>query len=119
MMMILGCMPLLMMAQGAKYCMTYADYKANNWKTVESLVNGRTEQMPQIKQDGGEYKDINDGAFLLGLGADVASVFTPLGTSIALRGASTALWLGRHQLNSFRCYLVDTDANEKGLVPAE
>ena len=117
--MILGCMPLLMMAQGAKYCMTYADYKANNWKTVESLVNGRTEQMPQIKQDGGEYKDINDGAFLLGLGADVASVFTPLGTSIALRGAFTALWLGRHQMNSFRCYLVDTDANEKGLVPAE
>ena len=177
MMMMACCMPMMMMAQGAKYCMTYADYKANNWKTVESLVNGRTEQMPQIKQDGGEYKvksgdkdadrilkkeafaitfgkqlyvncrnlryddvildtqnyvqaypyagnklliavyHINDGAFLLGLGADVASVFTPLGTSIALRGASTALWLGRHQLNSFRCYLVDTDANEKGRYP--
>ena len=44
---------------------------------------------------------INDGAFLLGLGADVASFFTPLG----------------NQLNSFRCYVIDTDANEKGRYP--
>ena len=60
---------------------------------------------------------INDGAFLLGLGSDVASFFTPLGTSIALHSVSTALWLGRNQLNSFRCYLIDTDANEKGRYP--
>ena len=57
---------------------------------------------------------INDGAFLLGLGADVASIFTPLGPSIALQTASTALWLNRSKLNSYRCYLIDTDANEKG-----
>lgn len=60
---------------------------------------------------------INDGAFLLGLGADVASFFTPLGTSIALRGTSAAIWLGRNQLNSFRCYVIDTEANEKGRYP--
>ena len=57
---------------------------------------------------------INDGAFLMGLGADVTSLFTPLGTSIALQSASTALWLSRNQLNSYRCYLIDTDANENG-----
>jgi hypothetical protein len=57
---------------------------------------------------------INDGAFLLGLGADVASVFTPLGPSIGLQSVSTALWLGRDKLNSHRCYLIDADADEKG-----
>ena len=60
---------------------------------------------------------INDGAFLMGLGADVASVFTPIGPSIALKSASAALWLNRSKLNSYRCYLIDTDANEKGRYP--
>lgn len=174
MMMMVSCLPAMLMAQSAKYCMTYSDYKANHWNTIESLVDGRSDVMPQIKMNETDYKvksgdkeadrilkkqvfgisfgkqlyvncrnlrykdiildtqqyvqgypyagnkiliavyHINDGAFLLGLGADVASVFTPLGTSIALRSASTALWLGRNKLNSHRCYLIDTDANEKG-----
>ena len=174
MMMMVSCLPAMMMAQSAKYCMTYSDYKANHWNTIESLVYGRSDVMPQIKMNETDYKvksgdkeadrilkkqvfgisfgkqlyvncrnlrykdiildtqqyvqgypyagnkiliavyHINDGAFLLGLGADVASVFTPLGTSIALQSASTALWLGRNKLNSHRCYLIDTDANEKG-----
>ena len=50
----------------------------------------------------------------MGLGADVASVFTPLGPSIGLQSVSTALWLGRDKLNSHRCYLIDADADEKG-----
>ena len=173
-MMMVSCLPTMMMAQPAKYCMTYSDYKAHNWNTIESLVNGRSEMIPQIKMDETDYKvksgdkatdrilkkevfaisfgknlyvncrnlrckdiildtqqyvqaypyagnklliavyHINDGAFLLGLGADVASIFTPLGPSIALQTASTALWLNRSKLNSYRCYLIDTDANEKG-----
>ena len=173
-MMMVSCLPMMMMAQPAKYCMTYSDYKAHNWNTIESLVNGRSEMIPQIKMDETDYKvksgdkatdrilkkevfaisfgknlyvncrnlrckdiildtqqyvqaypyagnklliavyHINDGAFLLGLGADVASIFTPLGPSIALQTASTALWLNRSKLNSYRCYLIDTDANEKG-----
>ena len=173
-MMMVSCLPMLMMAQPAKYCMTYSDYKTHNWNTIESLVNGRSEMIPQIKMDETDYKvksgdkatdrilkkevfaisfgknlyvncrnlrckdiildtqqyvqaypyagnklliavyHINDGAFLLGLGADVASIFTPLGPSIALQTASTALWLNRSKLNSYRCYLIDTDANEKG-----
>ena len=171
---MVSCLPMMMMAQPAKYCMTYSDYKTHNWNTIESLVNGRSEMIPQIKMDETDYKvksgdkatdrilkkevfaisfgknlyvncrnlrckdiildtqqyvqaypyagnklliavyHINDGAFLLGLGADVASIFTPLGPSIALQTASTALWLNRSKLNSYRCYLIDTDANEKG-----
>jgi hypothetical protein len=176
-MMMVSCLPVMMMAQPAKYCMTYSDYKTHNWNTIESLVNGRSEMIPQIKMDETDYKvksgdkatdrilkkevfaisfgknlyvncrnlrckdiildtqqyvqaypyagnklliavyHINDGAFLLGLGADVASIFTPLGPSIALQTASTALWLNRSKLNSYRCYLIDTDANEKGRYP--
>ena len=176
-MMMVSCLPTMMMAQPAKYCMTYSDYKTHNWNTIESLVNGRSEMIPQIKMDETDYKvksgdkatdrilkkevfaisfgknlyvncrnlrcndiildtqqyvqaypyagnklliavyHINDGAFLLGLGADVASVFTPIGPSIALKSASAALWLNRSKLNSYRCYLIDTDANEKGRYP--
>ena len=175
--MMVSCLPTMMMAQPAKYCMTYSDYKTHNWNTIESLVNGRSEMLPQIKMDETDYKvksgdketdrilkkevfaisfgknlyvncrnlrcndiildtqqyvqaypyagnklliavyHINDGAFLLGLGADVASVFTPIGPSIALKSASAALWLSRSKLNSYRCYLIDTDANEKGRYP--
>ena len=176
-MMMVSCLPTMMMAQSVKYCMTYSDYKTHNWNTIESLVDGRSDMLPQIKMDETDYKvksgdkqadrilkkeafaisfgknlyvncrnlrcndiildtqqyvqaypyagnklliavyHINDGAFLLGLGSDVASVFTPLGPSIALKSASTALWLSRSKLNSYRCYLIDTDANEKGRYP--
>ena len=176
-MMMVSCLPTMMMAQPAKYCMTYSDYKTHNWNTIESLVDGRSEMLPQIKMDETDYKvksgdketdrilkkevfaisfgknlyvncrnlrcndiildtqqyvqaypyagnklliavyHINDGAFLMGLGADVASVFTPIGPSIALKSASAALWLNRSKLNSYRCYLIDTDANEKGRYP--
>ena len=175
--MMVSCLPTMMIAQPAKYCMTYSDYKTHNWNTIESLVDGRSEMLPQIKMDETDYKvksgdkatdrilkkevfaisfgknlyvncrnlrcndiildtqqyvqaypyagnklliavyHINDGAFLLGLGADVASVFTPIGPSIALKSASAALWLNRSKLNSYRCYLIDTDANEKGRYP--
>ena len=176
-MMMVSCLPMMMMAQPAKYCMTYSDYKTHNWNTIESLVNGRSEMIPQIKMDETDYKvksgdkatdrilkkevfaisfgknlyvncrnlrckdiildtqqyvqaypyagnklliavyHINNGAFLMGLGADVASVFTPLGPSIALRSTSTALWLSRKKLDSHRCYLIDTDADGKGRYP--
>jgi hypothetical protein len=176
-MMMVSCLPTMMMAQPAKYCMTYSDYKTHNWNTIESLVDGRSEMIPQIKMDESVIKvksgdkevdrilkkevfaitfgkqlyvncrnlrckdiildtqnyvqaypyagnklliavyHINNGAFLMGLGADVASVFTPLGPSIALRSTSTALWLSRKKLDNHRCYLIDTDANEKGRYP--
>ena len=55
-MMMVSCLPTMMMAQPAKYCMTYSDYKAHNWNTIESLVNGRSEMIPQIKMDESDIK---------------------------------------------------------------
>lgn len=57
---------------------------------------------------------INTGALLLSVGADVASIFTDTPMSIALRSTSDVIWFNRDKLNSFRCYLIDSDANAKG-----
>jgi len=57
---------------------------------------------------------INDGAFLLGLGADVASFFVDTPMKIGLTVTSTALWLAKDKLNSFRCFLVEGKQDNKG-----
>lgn len=36
-------------AEVAKYCMSYEDFVANNWKSVDELTAGRTKQVCQIK----------------------------------------------------------------------
>ena len=41
MILMVCCMPMMMMAQSAKYCMTYSDYKVNKWNLVDNLVGGR------------------------------------------------------------------------------
>ena len=52
---ILLCGSTTMMAQtGAKYCMTYDDYMDNRWILLDSLVEGRTEQMCQMKFESGQ-----------------------------------------------------------------
>ena len=38
-------------AEVAKYCMSYADYVAGNWKSVDDLTDGRTKQVCQLKSD--------------------------------------------------------------------
>ncbi len=54
---ILLCGSTTMMAQtGAKYCMTYDDYMDNRWIPLDSLVEGRTEQMCQMKFESDQYK---------------------------------------------------------------
>lgn len=171
------CLSAMAQAQVVKYCMSYSDFVAGNWKPVEELTGGRTKQACQLKTidnqvrlrtgdkeadkilkkqvfavmygddllvncrnlrynescldatgyghavryDGNQlcvmaYK-INDGAFLLGLGADVASFFTPTAVSIGLNVGSSVLWLSRDYLNSMACYLVNSDANAKGKIP--
>ena len=40
-------------AEVAKYCMSYEDFVAGNWKSVDELVAGRSKQAIQIKN--GEY----------------------------------------------------------------
>ena len=49
--MVLCCVSLMAKAEVAKYCMSYADYVAGNWKSVDELTEGRTKQVCQIKSD--------------------------------------------------------------------
>ena len=36
-------------AEVAKYCMSYDDFVAGNWKSVDELTAGRTQQVCQMK----------------------------------------------------------------------
>ena len=51
MIMVLCCVSLMAKAEVAKYCMSYADYVAGNWKSVDELTEGRTHQVCQLKSD--------------------------------------------------------------------
>lgn len=45
-----------MAADVAKYCMTYADYVADRWTPVDSLLQGRTLQLCQLEYKSNGYK---------------------------------------------------------------
>ena len=46
-------------AEVAKYCMSYEDFVADNWKSLDELTAGRTKQVCQIKSgDHGVFYDI-------------------------------------------------------------
>ena len=62
------------------------------------------------------YK-INDAAFLLGFSADVASFFVCKPVRLGLNAGSTALWICRDHLNSYVCYLINSDTDSKGRTP--
>ena len=51
MIMVLCCVSMMAKAEVAKYCMSYADYVAGNWKSVDELTEGRTNQVCQLKSD--------------------------------------------------------------------
>lgn len=60
------------------------------------------------------YKACN-GALLLSLGMDIASIFVDdLATDISLHVGSAALWITGECLSNKVCYLVDSDANAQG-----
>ena len=46
---LMCCLTLMANAQGAKYCMTYSDFVAGNWKPVDDLTKGQTKQACQMK----------------------------------------------------------------------
>ena len=48
---ILCCLSMMAKAEVAKYCMSYADYVAGNWKPVSELTEGRTNRVCQLKSD--------------------------------------------------------------------
>ncbi len=57
---------------------------------------------------------ISGTAVAVGLAADVAVIASPLKVAIPAFAASEAVWLGMSQLNNFRCYLIDSEASNKG-----
>ena len=57
---------------------------------------------------------INGGAVLASLAGDIASIVAPDYIAIPSAVASTAIWINMDKLNSYRCYLLDSEANLKG-----
>ncbi len=164
-------------AQGhldAKVCMTYSDFVAGKWQSVDSLVAGRSKQICQLKMEDNQFKIktgdketdnmlkkealvleydghlyvncrylrcndvpldvtnyaqayrydgdklcvvahwINGGAVLAGLAGDIVTVAAPFPVAASAAVGSTAIWWNMEKLNSYRCYYLDADANEKG-----
>ena len=56
MIILLGCLPMMLQAQNAKFCKSYSDFVANRWTPVESLTEGRTNQMCQVKFEDDQFK---------------------------------------------------------------
>lgn len=50
----------------------------------------------------------------LSLAADVAAIAAPNNLSVPAMIGSELVWVGTQQLNNHRCYLLDSEANEKG-----
>ena len=50
------CLALSAQAQVAYYCMTYSDFVNNNWKPVDELTEGRSDQAVQIKFQDNAFK---------------------------------------------------------------
>lgn len=156
------------------YCMTYDDFIDNRWMPIDSLVEGRTKRICQLKFQDDQYrlrtgdkeadavlkkaalvveygghlyvncrnlrhKDVpldvngysqayrfednkllvvvhwvNGLAMFAGIAGDVATMVSPLPVALPTAVASTALWLNMDKLNSYRCYIIDSEANAKG-----
>lgn len=57
---------------------------------------------------------VSTGAFLAGVAADVVSVTTPASVAIPSMVGSAAIWMSMDSMSSYRCYILDSGANEKG-----
>lgn len=171
---IFCCLAMTAKADEPKFCMSYADYVAGKWSTIESLTEGRSKQACQIKANDNEFKfktgdkqadallkkqafaisyggqlyvncrnlrnndipleksgyaqaykfdgnklcvtvyHINNTALMASLGADVAWFFVDTPARIALSATSLGLAIASPLLNNYRCFVVDSNANEKG-----
>ena len=49
------CMTLMAQAEVAKYCMTYADFVAGNWQSVNELTQGRSKQACRLKSNKKQF----------------------------------------------------------------
>lgn len=57
---------------------------------------------------------ISGTAVAVSLAADVAAIAAPSEISLPALVASDMVWLGMKQMNNYRCYLLDSEANTKG-----
>lgn len=53
---MLCCLALSAQAGVAKYCMSYSDFVADNWKSVDELTQGRTNRACQIKDGQNQFR---------------------------------------------------------------
>lgn len=60
---------------------------------------------------------INAGAVLAGVVGDVVTVAAPLPVALPAAVGSEAIWWNMDKLNSYRCYLLESEANAKGKTP--
>lgn len=174
MIILLGCLPMMLQAQNAKFCKSYSDFVANRWTPVESLTEGRTNQMCQVKFEDDQFKFktgdkeadeilkkevlvveymghlyvncrnlrcndivldvtnyaqayryqgnklcvvahwINGGALLASVAGDVVFIASPLPVAVPAGIAADVIWFNMDKFNSYRCYYLDKDANDKG-----
>ena len=177
---LMCCLAMMAQAQVAKYCMNYNDFVNGNWKSVDELTQGRSQQACRMKAYNNKYfyfrtgdkmtdkvlkkeafavmyggnlyvncrnlrhngvqLDVtgytqamrydndkvcviayknNDTTTLLGIGLMVAGcVVDSKALSIGLECGSSAAFITNSFLSRSVCYLVDHDANEKGLFDA-
>ena len=50
------CLSMMAHAEIAKYCMSYSDFVAGNWKSVDELTQGRTKQACQMKFNNNQFR---------------------------------------------------------------
>ena len=162
-------------AQVAKYCMSYSDFVAGNWQSVDELTEGHTKQAVQIKNDDHcvyfktGYKEAdrllkkeafavmygkqlfvncrnlryngsgletsqyvqavrydNDKICIMAHSTDALTAIAEIGTGVAgvlvdntavklgLIGGSVGFGIANESLSKLKCYLIDSETDEKG-----
>lgn len=54
--MMMVCLMALTAQAQTKFCLSYADYKANKWKSYEELIPGKEPDSIRVKYDGQDFK---------------------------------------------------------------
>ena len=116
-------------AEVAKYCMSYDDFVAGNWKSVDELTAGRT-QHKDVSLETSKYVQAvrydKNKLCIMSYRTDGLTALASLGTlvggvlvndtalSLTLLGTSIGCDIANSKLSDFACFLVDSGANEKG-----
>ncbi len=161
----------------AKVYMTYADFVAGKSVSIDSLVDGSTHQICQIRQEDYQFRintgdkkvnkllktkaliveyggqlyvncrnlrrngnplevynytqafrydgnklcvvshKTNDVALLADIAATATVIASPIEVALPAAVAGTVISMNMDRLSSYRCFCLDTDADEKGITP--